>query len=98
MSVECNDLCIRGWHALEVTYFSYGELSSKLVAGAMLDRLVRWVQREQSHLLEELSQFPWVDQEGRLLVDSEEEEEKEAGEEAEKVAGGSRKGKEVARN
>ena len=96
MSVERNDLCVRVRCALEVAYFSYRELSLKLVAGAMLDRLVRWVQREQSHLLEELSQFPQVDQEGQLLVDSEEEEEKETGEEAEKVAGGSRKGKEVA--
>ena len=98
MSVERNDLRVCAQRALEVAYFSYGELSSKLVAGAMLDRLVQWVQREQSRLLEELSQFPWVDQEGRLLVDSEEEEEKETGEEAEKVTGGSWKGKEVACN
>ena len=98
VSQECNELHIHGRHTLEVAYFGYGELASKLVAGAMLDRLVQWVQREQSRLLEELSQFPQVDQEGRLLVDLEEEEEKETGEEAEKVAGGSRKGKEVACN
>ena len=98
MSQERNELRVCGRRTLEVTYFSYRELASKLVAGAMLDRLVRWVQREQSRLLEELSQFPRVDQEGQLLVDSEEEEEKETGEEAEKVTGGLWKGKEVACN
>jgi hypothetical protein len=41
-------------------------------------------------------EFPQVDQFGVLLEDLEEEEEKEAGEEAEKVVGGLWKGKEVA--
>ena len=58
---------------------------------------MRWVEQEQDRLWRELLEFPQVDQEGRLLVElEEEEEEKVADEEAEKVAGGSRKGKEVA--
>ena len=75
------------------------ELSHKLVVGAMVQKLVKWVEKEQDWLGRALLEFPQVDQEGQLLEDlEEEEEEREADEEAEKVAGGSQKGKEVVRD
>ena len=69
-----------------------------MVVGAVVPKLVRWVEREQDRLRRELLEFLQVDQEGRLLVDSEEEEEEVAGKEGEKVARGLQKGKEVACN
>ena len=99
MSEQRSEFRARGQCALEVVYFGYMELSCKLAAGALIQKLVRWVEREQDRLRKELLEFPQVDQEGQLLEDSEEEEEeKEVDEEAGKVTGESQKGKEVARN
>ena len=82
-----------------MAYFGYEGLLEKLTHGATISWVGRWALQEQNRLWVELLEFPQVDQFGVLLEDpEEEEEEKEVGEGVEKVAGGSWKGKEVARD